>query len=158
MRFHPPPSSEIQFLATRRSRYPQRSTDRSTRPIRQCSTRLWADNSRSPLHHTGSQQTEIASEGCRTHKRKGSCLLDPLTGLVFLQSKHISARFEAGAVPIEFSPSGQISRAQFVGYEHKITSVPIQSGTAEKMTSLLLKLAALLGGGPPARSLDRGRR
>ena len=117
IRFHPPPSSEIQFLATRRSRYPQTSTDRSTRPIRQCSTRLWADNSRSPLHHTGSQQTEIASEGCRTHKRKGSCLLDPLTELVFLQSKHISARFEAGAVPIEFSPSGQISRAQFVGYD-----------------------------------------
>jgi hypothetical protein len=27
--------------------------------------------------------------------------------------------------------------------------MPIQSGTAENMTSLLLKLAALLGGGPP---------
>jgi hypothetical protein len=52
---------------------------------------------------------------------------------------------------IEIPPSGQASRqirrADFVDYEHTITSVPIQSGMAEKMTSLLLKLAALLLGG-----------
>jgi hypothetical protein len=59
---------------------------------------------------------------------------------------------------IEIPPSGQIKRADFVDKERKITSMPIQSGTAEKMTSLLLKLAALLGGGPPARSLEAGRR
>jgi hypothetical protein len=55
---------------------------------------------------------------------------------------------------IEIPPSGQIKRADFVDNEHKITSMPIQSGPTEKMTSLLLKLAALLGGGPPARSLN----
>jgi hypothetical protein len=55
---------------------------------------------------------------------------------------------------IDIPPSGQIKRADFVDKEHKITSMPIQSGTAEKMASLLRKLAALLGGGPPARSLD----
>jgi hypothetical protein len=50
---------------------------------------------------------------------------------------------------IEIPPSGQIRRGDFVDCEHTITSMPIPSGTAEKMTSLLLKLSALLGGGPP---------
>jgi hypothetical protein len=59
---------------------------------------------------------------------------------------------------IEIPPSGQIKRADLVDKEHNITSMPIQSGTAEKMTSLLLKLAALLaGGGPRLQSSLAGR-
>ena len=58
---------------------------------------------------------------------------------------------------IEISPSGLITRAQLVDNAPKITSMPIQSGTAEKMTSLLLKLAALLGGGPRLQSWLAGR-
>jgi hypothetical protein len=34
---------------------------------------------------------------------------------------------------IEISPSGQISNAEFVDYEHVITSMPIQSGMAGKL-------------------------
>jgi hypothetical protein len=48
---------------------------------------------------------------------------------------------------IEIPLSGQIRRADFIDYEHIIlTSMPIQSGMTEKMTSLLLKFAALPGG------------
>jgi hypothetical protein len=52
----------------------------------------------------------------------------------------ISRCSERDTMPIEISRSlGQISRAQFVGYEHSHYLPAHESGTAEKMTALLLK-------------------
>ena len=59
--------------------------------------------------------------------------------LQFVSGECISRCSERDAMPIEISPYGQIRRADFVDKEPKITSMPIQSGTAEKMTALLLK-------------------
>ena len=54
--------------------------------------------------------------------------------------------------PQTLAVGAQIGRADFVDKAPKITSMPIQSGTAEKMTSLLLKSAAQMGGLPRPQS------